>query len=108
MSNTSTFFTAGGRIKCNQCLAKSRRTLERCRAPAAKGKTKCRFHGGASTGPKTPEGRKRCIEAKTKDGFETRKSRAERSQGMRRLRDLEDLAHAIGLMVGPRTPGRRS
>lgn len=106
-SNNFTFITAGGRIFCTQCQAKSKRTQQQCRAPAAKGKTKCRFHGGASTGPKTPEGRQRCAEAKTIHGNESRKARTERAEAMRRLRALEDLGNALNLMTGPRTRGRK-
>lgn len=107
MSNNFTFVTAGGRIRCLQCQAKSKRTQQQCRAPASKGKTKCRFHGGASTGPKTPEGRQRCAEAKLTHGNETRKLRSDRAAAMRRLRALEDLGHTLGIMKGPRTPGRK-
>lgn len=102
-----TLLTAGGRIKCLQCNAKSKRTGIQCRAPAAKGKTKCRFHGGASTGPKTEQGRQRCAEAKTIHGNETRKMRVDQAEGMRRLRALEDLGHALGIMSGQRTRGRK-
>ena len=107
MSNNFTFKTAGGRITCLQCNAKSKRTKLRCRAPAAKGKTKCRFHGGASTGPKTEQGRQRCAEAKTIHGNETRKARTERAEGMRRLRQLEDLGYTLGIIYRPRTPARK-
>ncbi len=108
MSNhRSTFLTAGGRIRCLQCSAQSKRTGQQCRAPAARGKTKCRSHGGASTGPKSAEGRERCAAAKSINGFDTRKIRAECSDGMRRLRDLEELGHQLGIMTGPRTPGRK-
>ena len=107
MSNDFTFRTAGGRISCLQCNAKSKRTGIQCRAPAAHGQTKCRFHGGASTGPKTEQGRQRCAEAKTIHGNETRKARTVRAEGMRRLRALEDLGFALGIMSGPRTPGRK-
>lgn len=102
-----TFITLGGRIRCIQCQAKSKRTKQQCRAPAAKGKTKCRFHGGASTGPKTPEGRQRCAEAKTTQGNETRQARTDRAAAMRNLRELEDLGHALGIMYGPRMRGRK-
>lgn len=108
MSNNFTFRTAGGRITCLQCNAKSKRTGIQCKAPASKGKTKCRFHGGASTGPRTELGRQRCAEAKTIHGNETRKVRIERAEGMRRLRALEDLGYALGIMSGPRTPGRKA
>jgi hypothetical protein len=107
MSNNFTFVTAGGRITCLQCNAKSKRTQQQCRAPASKGKTKCRFHGGASTGPKTLEGRQRCAEARTKTGTETRKARTERAEAMRRLRALENLGHMLGIMQGARTSGRK-
>lgn len=100
-----TLLTAGGRIVCLQCYAKSKRTGIQCQAPAAKGKTKCRFHGGASTGPKTEQGRQRCAAARTKTGTDSRKARTERAEGMRRLRQLEDLGYALGIMNGPRTPG---
>ena len=107
MSNNFTFRTAGGRIRCLQCQAKSKRTKQQCRAPAAKGKTKCRFHGGASIGPKTQQGRQRCAKAKTIHGNETRKARTERADAVRQLRTLEDLGYALGIMSGPRTPGRK-
>jgi len=107
MSNNFTFKTAGGRITCLQCNAKSKRTQQQCRAPASQGKTKCRFHGGASTGPKTEQGRQRCAEAKTIHGNETRKARTERAEDMRRLRTLEELGHALGIMSGSKTPGRK-
>ena len=107
MSKNFTFRTAGGRIHCVQCQAMSKRTGVQCRAPAAKGRTKCRFHGGASTGPKTEQGRQRCAEAKTIHGNETRKARTERTEGMRRLRALEELGHALGIMSGPKMPGRK-
>ena len=84
-----------------------RTDVVQCRAPASRGKTKCRFHGGASTGPKTEQGRQCCVDAKTIHGNETRKARTERADGMRRLRGLEDLGYALGIMAGPRMPGRK-
>lgn len=108
MSKNFLLLTAGGRIACIQCNAKSKRTGIQCRAPASKGKTKCRFHGGASSGPTTDQGRQRCADAKTIHGNETRKARTERAEGMRQLRTLEELAHALGIMSGPKTPGRKN
>lgn len=43
-----------------QCKAKSKRTGQRCKRAAVPGKSVCYYHGGASTGPRTPEGRERC------------------------------------------------
>lgn len=107
MSKQPELLTAGGRITCDRCQAMSKRTKQQCAAPASKGKTKCRFHGGASTGPRTPAGRQRCAAAKTIHGFETRKARTERALGMRRLRELEDLGHLLGIMTGSKTAGRK-
>jgi hypothetical protein len=107
MSNNFAFRTAGGRITCLQCNAKSKRTGVQCRAPAAKGKKKCRFHGGASTGPKTEQGRKRCATAKTVHGRETTAKRLERSEATARLATLEMVGHALGVMQGTRTRGRK-
>ena len=103
----SMFLTAGGRIRCQQCSAKSKRTGQQCQAPAVAGKTKCRFHGGKSTGPKTPEGRQRCAQARTVHGRETTIMRMERSLASARLAVLESIGFGLGLMKGARTPGRR-
>ena len=103
-----TIQTLGGRITCHRCQAQSKRTKLQCAAPAVSGKRVCRTHGGASTGPKTTEGRQRCAEARTKTGTETRKARTERALAMRRLRVLEDLGHALGFMNGARAPGRKN
>ena len=107
MSKQLKLLTAGGRISCDRCQAISKRTKQQCAAPASKGKTKCRFHGGASTGPRTEQGRQRCAEAKTIYGFETREARTERALGMRRLRELEDLGHLLGILRGARISGRK-
>lgn len=102
-----TITTLGGRITCNQCQAKSKRTQLQCRGPAVRGKSVCRMHGGSGSGPKTEAGRKRCADAKTIHGFDTRQTRTERALGMRRLRELEDRCYLLGIMSGPRTPGRK-
>jgi hypothetical protein len=99
--------TLGGRIRCNQCQAKSKRSGLRCRGPAVKGHLVCRMHGAFSTGPKTEAGRQRCAEAKTVHGRETRSIRAERSLATARLSVLEQVGFEIGLMTGKRTRGRK-
>ena len=107
MSNNFTYVIAGGHITCNQCQAMSKRSRQRCKAPAMKGKAVCRTHGGLSTGPRTEAGRKRCAEAKTIHGRETRELRTERSLGSARLAVLEEVGFALGFMSGGRTRGRR-
>jgi len=91
------FLTLGGRVTCTQCNALSKRSRQRCKAPAIKGKTKCRFHGGKSTGAKTAEGRARIAKAHTVHGRETRAIRAERSAKLAELHQLEQLGFTCGL-----------
>jgi hypothetical protein len=47
-------------LRLPRCDAYARSTGKRCKRSAIFGKTKCRNHGGLSTGPKTPEGKARC------------------------------------------------
>ncbi len=92
------YTTLGGRVTCTQCNALSKRTRQRCKAPAVKGKTKCRFHGGAKgSGRPVVHGR------------ETREKRAERSAKLAELRELEELGFKVGLFAEgtPRTRGRK-
>jgi len=51
-----------------RCQAMSKQTGKRCRQPAVPGKRACRFHGGLSTGPKTPEGKARSSQNALKHG----------------------------------------
>lgn len=71
-----------------QCSATSKRTGKRCKAPAVRGSSVCRFHGaggGAPTGQRNGAYR---------HGMETNEARAER----RALRAL--LGEARGLIAG--------
>jgi len=102
-----TLKTLGGRVICQRCQAKSKRTKLQCAAPALKGKRVCKTHGGRSTGPKTEAGRQRCAESKTIHGRETREARSERSLALARLAVLEAVGFGFGWMEGRRTSGRR-
>ena len=93
----TTFLTLGGRVLCTQCNAMSKRTRQRCQAPAIKGKTKCRFHGGKSTGAKTKAGRARIAADHTVHGRETRQKRADTSAKLAELHQLEQLGFTCGL-----------
>ena len=100
-----TLTTLGGRVTCQRCQAKSKRTKLQCGAPALKGKRVCKTHGGRSTGPKTEAGRQRCAEAKTIHRRETREARTERSLASARLAVLEAVGRELGFMGGTRTRG---
>ena len=81
-----TLTTAGGKIVCRRCNAISKRTKVQCGGPAMQGKTKCKFHGGLSTGPRTKQGKLRCAKAKTIHGKDTRADRQVHRLAMMRLR----------------------
>ena len=100
-----TLTTLGGRVTCQRCQAKSKRTKLQCAAPALKGKRVCKTHGGRSTGPKTQAGRQRCAEAKTIHGRETREARTERSLASARLALLESVGFEFGIIGGLRSRG---
>ena len=59
-----------------RCLAKTRRGSS-CQKAAIAGKGRCRLHGGASTGPRTEEGRSRIAAANYKHGNCTKERLAE-------------------------------
>ncbi len=69
-------------------------------------KAVCRTHGGLSTGPKTKEGRTRCADAKTIHGRETRQKGADTSSKLDELYELEVMARAAGVIIGPKVRGR--
>ena len=97
---TEIFITVFGSVAA-RCQAKSKRSGVQCRKPAVRGKTVCRTHGGASTGPKTQQGRERCAQAKTVHGWETREIRRKRADKLRELRELEWAMLAFGMIKTP-------
>ena len=110
-SKQPTLITAGSKITCRRCQALSKRTGKQCGAPADRhSKTsKCKWHGGRSTGPKTEQGRQRCAAAKTTHGQETRERRKQNAVSATRLLLLRDLGLRVGLF-GPEPtgwPGRK-
>ena len=77
---------AGGRIHAFRCQALSKRSKLQCKKAALKGKYVCMFHGGKSTGPITLKGKRRCAEAKTIHGRETRVIRIVRAKKLAELK----------------------
>ena len=67
---------AGGDLTAApRCGARTRRGTA-CQAPAMRGRARCRMHGGASTGPRTPEGLARCQRASWRHGGCSREVRS--------------------------------
>ncbi len=91
-SDSEPFMTlAAGRIRCSRCQALSKRTRKQCGAPAVREKRICKTHGAFSKGPITSHGKKRCSDAKTIHGGETRAIRAARPAKMAELKVLEKI-----------------
>ena len=86
--------TAGGKIVCRRCKARSSRTKLQCARPALKNKLVCGSHGGKSTGPKTQEGKAKIRAAHWKDGSQTLEARAERKK---KFAELNELAANLGI-----------
>ena len=103
--------TAGGRIECARCTARSKRTGEQCKKPALRASRteKCEFHGGRSSGPLSEEGKASSAAANLRTGEYSKAAidKADRSRAL--LRVLEDAAHVLGLVPQdtPRTRGRK-
>ena len=74
----------------------SKRTRVQCGGPAVRGKTKCRFHGGLSTGPVTEPGKQRCAQAKTIHGRETRLKRQREPDGLALVRLNAQILRELG------------
>lgn len=101
--------TAGGRIRCLRCTAKSVRSGSQCLKPALKSSRtqKCGHHGGLNKGPITETGKARSAAAHIKTGEYTKQAIRERSQKMAEMMQLEDACHLLSLTVATRTRGRK-
>jgi hypothetical protein len=107
-SRSETFLsTAGGKITCARCAAKSKRTGNQCGKPALKGKAVCQFHGGRSTGPKSEAGKARQRAAVLKNGHYTKEAIEDRARSVRMLAGLEDAMYVMEMTNSPRTRGRK-
>ena len=75
-----------------RCGAKTRKGTP-CKGPAMRN-GRCRMHGGASTGPRTREGRARSAQANWKHGFRSQKAREEAKALRDFLRECKDHCEA--------------
>ena len=101
--------TAGGRITCLRCTAKSLRRGDQCLKPALKSSRtqKCGHHGGRNKGPITEAGKARSATSHVKTGEFTKQAIQERSQKLAEMMQLEDACHVLGLTNAGRTRGRK-
>ena len=66
------------------------------------------MHGAFSTSAITDTGKANRAAAKTIHGRETRQIRAKRAAKLAELRELETLGRELGLIIGPKTAGRKA
>jgi len=101
--------TAGGRITCLRCSAKSVRSGNQCKKPALKSSRsqKCSTHGGRNKGPVTEAGKARSAAAHIKTGEFTKRAIKERSQKLAEMMQLEDAMHVLKMTTATRTRGRK-
>ena len=101
--------TAGGRITCLRCTAKSVRSGNQCLKPSLKSSRtqKCGHHGGKNKGPVTEAGKARSAAAHIKTGEFTKQAIRERSQKLAEMMQLEDAMHVLKMTTATRTRGRK-
>ena len=87
-----------------QCTAKSKRTGLPCKNPAAYGCRSCKVHGA-----RRPESIKRGKDhVNFVHGRRTLETQAEQSATSRRLQQLEDAMHVLGMTTAKRSRGRKA
>ena len=101
--------TAGGRITCLRCTAKSVRSGNQCLKPSLKSSRtqKCGHHGGRNKGPVTEAGKARSAAAHIKTGEFTKQAIKERSQKLAEMMNLEDCLTVLKITTATRTRGRK-
>ena len=101
--------TAGGRITCLRCTAKSLRRGGQCLKPALKSSRtkKCSTHGGRNKGPVTEAGKARAAASHVKTGEFTKQAIRERSQKLAEMMNLEDCLMVLKMTTATRTRGRK-
>lgn len=81
----------------NYCLAKTR-SGTKCQKPPVKGKSRCRLHGGLSTGPRTAEGKARIAASHYKHGKRSKAFTEMRKKIWAELREVEARMRDDGLI----------
>jgi hypothetical protein len=96
--------TAGGKIACLRCTAKSTRTKLQCGRPAIKTSRtqKCQYHGGR---PHTEETLKRISEANTLHGQATKAAKDQYRHSIALIHELQDAMYVLKMGEGPKIRG---
>ena len=103
-TNEQYLTTAGGKISCLRCTARSTRTKQQCGRPALKTSRtrKCQFHGGK---PHTEETLKRISEANVLHGEATKAAKQQYRHSIELIHELQDAMHVLQMGSGTRIRG---
>ena len=98
--------TAGSRITCLRCTARSSRTGEQCKKPALNASVtqKCGHHGGR---PHSVKVLQRISEANTVHGEASKAAKQRHIDDSVFIHELEDALYVLKMATGPRTRGRK-
>jgi|688.fasta_scaffold14771_9 hypothetical protein len=98
--------TAGGKIRCLRCTARSTRSKRQCAKPALKSSAtqKCQVHGGR---PHSADVLRRIAEANTLHGESTKAAKEQYRRDAVFIRQLEDAMRVLKMGEGPRMRGRK-
>jgi hypothetical protein len=96
--------TAGGKINCLRCTARSNRTKVQCARPAIKTSRtqKCQYHGGR---PHSEETLRRISEANTIHGQATKEAKEQYRHDSAMMHELEDAIAVLKMGEGPKIRG---
>jgi len=90
---------AGDPTTSPRCGARSKRTGQPCKAPGVRrpdgSYSRCKFHGGRSTGPRTEAGRARCAQNALRHGRYTAAAKAARAEQHTKRRALRTKLKAL-------------
>ena len=103
--------TAGGRITCRRCVGYSQQNQKQCNHPALRSSStsRCKWHGGASTGPRSKAGIEAIKKANTKHGKYTKEVVERTSQQDAMFRYLTDIGNHLDMFTHKvKTKGRAS
>ena len=103
-TNEQYLTTAGGKISCLRCTARSTRTKQQCGRPALKTSRtrKCQFHGGR---PHSAETLNRIANANTVHGQSSKHAKQEYRLSIELIHELQDAMRVLQMADGAKIRG---
>jgi len=79
----------------SRCTAKSKRSGKQCKNWAMRKKSRCRFHGGKSTGPKSQAGRERIRTLHYQHGLRSKEAEKRQKETRQLIKDSMNFLEGI-------------